>query len=221
MLLDAFRSPQNMILFLLCLPTILISLSFHEWAHAYSAYKLGDPTARNLGRLSLDPTKHLDLIGTLCMMICGFGWAKPVPVNSRNFKKPLKGMALTALAGPLMNLTLSFAGCLLYRILVTAQIRLDGGVVLEYVAIFFLLFAQMNAALAVFNLLPIPPLDGSRLLWLVLPPKWTYKLMRYERYIYIALLLVLFLGVRIGIISWVTEKILSLFYMMIGWLPFL
>ncbi len=221
MLLDAFRSPQDMILFLLCLPTILFSLCCHEWAHAYSAYKLGDPTARNLGRLTLDPFKHLDLMGTLCMMLCGFGWAKPVPVNSRNFKKPMKGMAITALAGPMMNLFLAFVGCLISRILFAVMANVGGGIVLTYVYLFFYLFAQMNAALAVFNLLPIPPLDGSRILWLILPPKWTYKLMQYERYIHIVLLIVLLLGVRFGIVSWVTGKILSLFNFIIGWLPFL
>ena len=109
-------STQEIIAVLFAIPCVLLSLSFHEFAHAWVAYKLGDPTARNMGRLTLNPLKHLDPIGTLFMILFGFGYARPVPINPRYFKDPRKGMALTAAAGPLSNLLLAFLGALLYRL---------------------------------------------------------------------------------------------------------
>jgi len=106
----------SLIYTLLSIPVILIALTTHEWAHGYAAYKMGDPTARNLGRLTLNPLKHLDLFGTLCMFIAGFGWAKPVPINARRFDNPRRGMAITGLAGPLANIVLSFIGLLFFEI---------------------------------------------------------------------------------------------------------
>ena len=112
-----YFSTDTLIQFLFVVPCVLIALTFHEFAHGYMAYKLGDPTAKNLGRLTLNPLKHLDPIGTICMIFFHFGWAKPVPINSRYFKKPRRDMALTAAAGPIMNFILALFGMLVCRIL--------------------------------------------------------------------------------------------------------
>lgn len=167
----------------------LIALSVHEYFHAFVAYKLGDPTARSCGRLTLNPLKHLDPLGILCLTFLHFGWAKPVPINTRYFKNSRRDFALTALAGPASNLLLGLFSAplftLFYRLygelLVNDQVKTP---FLFYLALFFLLFHQINLGIAVFNLIPIPPLDGSRILNVILPPKWYYKFMQCERYIY-------------------------------------
>ena len=204
--------------FLLFVPVVLISLSLHELAHGYAAYKMGDPTARNFGRLTLNPAKHLDPIGTVCMLIFGFGWAKPVPVNTRCFRNPRKGMAVTAVAGPLANLALSFVFTFLYHLF----FKLLGGMVVSsnmvyYTIMAFLSFLSMmaysNAILCVFNLIPIPPLDGSRILSLLLPAKWSYAVMQYERYIMIGFLALVFVLSRMGIslVSYPADGLVWLF----------
>lgn len=179
---------------------VLFALTFHECAHGFIAYKLGDPTARNLGRLTLDPVKHLDPIGTLCMLLFGFGWAKPVPVNSRYFKKPKRDMALTAIAGPVSNLILSFFGLLLEYILIklfpAASLYGSFGMKIAYILILlFAYFHTLNLYLAIFNLIPIPPLDGSRLLFLFLPDRFYFGLMKYERIIMLVMMVLLWTGV--------------------------
>lgn len=171
---------------LLTLPIILLSLSVHEASHAWMANKLGDPTARNLGRLTLNPFKHLDLVGFICMLLFGFGWANPVPVNSRYFKKPRRDMALTAAAGPLSNIVLGFIFVSLYEISYLLTVRLFPSVAASapmviYVWLTFLqMGAELNVYLAVFNLIPVPPLDGSRLFYIFLPVKWYFGIMKYE-----------------------------------------
>lgn len=182
--------------FLFLLPCILIALPVHEVAHGYVACRLGDPTARNFGRLSLNPLKHFDLLGVICMLFVGFGWARPVPVNTRHFKKPRRDMALVALAGPISNLIMGFIGLLLYCIVAAIFSRIENmpafsvslvGSVLEFLNV----FAVLNVSLAVFNLLPIPPLDGSRLLMLFLPPKAHLWVVQHERYITIVVFVLL------------------------------
>lgn len=203
---------------LLSLPIILLSLSAHEAAHAWTANKLGDPTARNLGRITLNPVKHLNLPGFLCMLFFGFGWATPVPVTSRNFKKPRRDMALTAVAGPVSNLLLGFIFVFLTELtyfgigFLPADIS-DRWVMVISTWIYFLsLGAQLNVSLAVFNLLPVPPLDGSRFFYIFLPSKWYFGIMKYERYIIIAIFALLWLGVLDIPLSWLTSTILNGMY---------
>ena len=162
---------------LLTLPIVLLSLSLHETAHGYMAWRLGDPTAKSVGRLTLNPAKHLDPIGFTCMLLTGFGWATPVPVNSRYFKKPRRDIALVGAAGPISNLLLATVFLLLLRFLgfghlATLSPKTEFQFNLIYFTLLFLYYGvYMNVTLAVFNLLPVPPLDGSRILYLLLPPK--------------------------------------------------
>ena len=179
---------------LLSLPIVILALCVHETAHGFVADRLGDPTAKNLGRLSLNPLKHLDPIGFLCMLLFGFGWAKPVPINTRYFKKPKRDMALSALAGPVSNLLLAVVFALLLKMHFTFFIRWLDPMTVSIVYLFLVLGIRLNVTLAVFNLIPIPPLDGSRILLLFLPAQTYFKIMRYERYLSIGLMLALALG---------------------------
>ena len=181
------------------IPCILIALTVHEVAHGWMAYKLGDPTAKTMGRLTLNPLKHLDPIGTICMIFFHFGWAKPVPINSRYFKKPRRDMALTAAAGPIMNFILALFGVLVCRILtkifVAFPAQSDFVYYIQYAALtLFSYFHMLNLSLGVFNLIPIPPLDGSRIFYIFLPQKWYFGVMKYEKYIQLALLVLLWTG---------------------------
>ena len=178
---------------------VLFALTVHDVAHGYAAYKMGDPTARAFGRLSLNPLKHLDPIGFLCMLLFRFGWAKPVPINTRYFRNPRRGMAISALAGPLANVALSFIAILLMRIymaLLTPNLMALDTEFKYNLAIlvldFLIQFASLNLYLGLFNLIPVPPLDGSRILFVILPDKYYFGIMKYERYIQIALLLLLY-----------------------------
>ena len=188
---------QNAVLsILIVIPIVLMALTFHEFAHGYAAYKLGDPTAKMMGRLSLNPLKHLDLFGTIAILIAGIGWAKPVPVNSRYFKKPKYGMAITALAGPLMNLLLAFIGLTLFALYYRfASERVYN----EGVALFFYFMGYLNCYLAVFNLLPVPPFDGSRLAFVILPDRLYWKVMQYERIIMLVVIVAILGLSRIGL----------------------
>lgn len=159
------------------------------------AYKLGDNTAKNAGRLTLNPIKHIDIPGLIMLAIFKFGWAKPVPINMNNFKKPRMGMALTALAGPVSNFLLAVVAMLIYGLLYKSLI-LAGGVG-EFVLETFFYIAYISCALAVLNIIPIPPLDGSKVLFSFLPDHIYYKLMRYERFGMI-LLFILILTDRIS-----------------------
>ena len=211
---------------LLSLPIIFLALSLHETAHGFVAYKLGDPTAKNLGRLTLNPAKHLDPIGFVCMLLAGFGWAKPVPINSRHFKKPRRDIALTSIAGPVSNLLLAFVFVIVFRFTVPYWWRsiylvsLGGGAALDkvyfYLYVLIYLAIQMNITLAVFNLLPIPPLDGSKILYSFLSPRAYFKIAPYERYISIAFMLLLVMGVLSPLLSTITELIMNGMFFIVG-----
>ncbi|MBR2025167.1 MAG: site-2 protease family protein, partial [Clostridia bacterium] len=160
------------------IPIVLVALTFHEYSHGLIAYKLGDPTAKNMGRLTLNPLKHLDIVGTLCMILCHFGWAKPVPVDMRQFKNPKLGMALCAIAGPLSNLILGFLGSFVYWII---AVNFPDVILSNYYFAYFLsLFGILNIYLAIFNLIPVPPFDGSRILTAFLPDKYYIRLLQNE-----------------------------------------
>ena len=192
----------------------LLCITIHELAHGYTAYKLGDNTAKDMGRLTLNPIKHIDPIGLLMMLVMRFGWAKPVPVNMRNFKHPKWFMAVTALAGPVSNLLLAMVFMLLFGFLFTFLTGFTAGPVMAEI-IFNTVY--ISIALAIFNMLPIPPLDGSKVLFSLLPENMYYKLMQYERFGMIALLIIIglqmFFGISIigSIIVYPTEVILNAF----------
>lgn len=179
---------------------LLTAIPFHEAAHAWAADKLGDPTAKMYGRLSLNPMHHLDPLGALCMIFAGFGWAKPVPVAATaRFRHPRRDMALSAAAGPAANLLLAYVYTVLYKlVLYFAPANLF------WIFVFLVLstMVNVNLTLAVFNLLPVPPLDGSRIFNLLLPKHWYFAVMRYERVILLVLFAVLFLGILDTPLSW-------------------
>lgn len=172
----------------------LLCIMFHEVSHGVVALKLGDTTARDAGRLTFNPIKHIDIWGLLMMAIFRFGWAKPVPVDMRNFKHPVRDMAITAAAGPISNVILAFfALCIRAGAVYVSQ--KTGGVISNFIITFMEYTAILSVGLAVFNVIPIPPLDGSKVLNALLPQNVYYKILRYERYGFLVMMVVLYTGI--------------------------
>lgn len=192
---------------------VLLCLTVHETCHGLAAYALGDPTAKSMHRLSLNPLHHIDWFGLAMMFAAGFGWAKPVPVDPRYFKKPKQGMAVTALAGPVSNFLLA-----VLLILISKAIYLYAPYTAVWDAVFtFCLYtaAPLSIGLGLFNLLPIPPLDGSKVLGVLLPDEAYSKLMRYERYGILLLLALSLLGVTGNFISGVIVRVYEMMFNLI------
>ncbi len=175
--LDGFGLPESIVKILLVVPPVLIALTVHEFAHGWVAWRLGDPTAKDRGRLTLNPIAHLDPLGTLLLIFFYFGWAKPVPVNPYNFQNPRIGMVWVAIAGPAANILLATGVGLLMQFLLGVDAIYPGGIVY-----FFLMFTVfINLMLALFNLLPIPPLDGSKVVGGLLPQKYLHLWVGFEK----------------------------------------
>lgn len=232
MLLNLIRSQNfdliSVITYIVSVLMIIFLVNpLHECAHGLIAYKLGDNTAKHQGRLTLNPLAHIDYMGSLLMLLVGFGWAKPVPVNPRNFKKPKAGMALTALAGPVSNLLAALVFGLIYNLIVFIMVKSGGAIAfgttvmlspdvaaMKYVLMFFQFLIMINISLAVFNLIPIPPLDGSKILMAFLPDRLVFKLYQYQMYFSLGL----FILIMVGGISRILLPVQNWFYEGIGWL---
>ena len=202
----------------------VICITLHELSHGLAAYRLGDNTAKERGRLTLNPLKHIDVVGFIMMVVFHFGWAKPVPVNMYNFKNPKRGMAITALAGPASNLVITVVFLLLYG---AAYIPLYGSGAGRYVLDTLMLTAYCSLGLGLFNMIPVPPLDGAKVLAAVIPDESYYKLMRYEKYGMILLVILVWTGLlgdpvssavsfvfdRLSVIAqWSCDAVFYLFY---------
>lgn len=185
----------------------LVALPIHEYAHGYAAYRMGDNTAYRQGRLTLNPLVHIDPLGTLALVLFGFGWAKPVQINPLNFENPKKGMMLSALAGPLSNVGLAFISMVFYKLSYIPVYMGMSGAFIMTVQTFLLYMISINITLAVFNFIPIPPFDGSRIATYFLPQRIYFKIMQYENIIFIGLLVILWLGFLDGPISFVSTSV--------------
>jgi Zn-dependent protease len=180
---------------LVMVPVILISLTLHELAHALMADFLGDPTPRRMGRITLNPLRHLDPVGAIVLFFTGFGWAKPVMVDARNFRVPGRAMAVVALVGPLSNFSLAALGMLLMKLLAASATWLSlGPTTVILVKSILEIFIVINIGLALFNLLPVPPLDGSRILSYLLPPKYRTQYHSFENIAPFILLILFAIG---------------------------
>lgn len=207
---------------------MLLAIPFHEAAHAYISLKLGDSTARDMGRLSLNPMAHFDPMGALCMILAGIGWAKPVPTRAYRFRNPKLGTALSALAGPVSNLMLAYVSTIIYKTMIYATYAVMAeSAAIDFVIDLFYYMIIINVSLAVFNLLPVPPFDGSRVMLTFLPQKWYFRVMQYERYIFIGMFVLLTVGFldgplqflnyhAIGLLDWATGYVDALCLALLG-----
>ncbi|MEE0867669.1 MAG: site-2 protease family protein [Clostridia bacterium] len=189
---------------------LFTAITVHEYAHGYVAYKLGDPTAKYSGRLSLNPISHLDMWGAICMVLFGFGWAKPVPINPMYFRDRKKGMALTALAGPLANIVLAFASTIIFALYFVFIYLKFTNVITNFIYSLFVQLAVINISFAVFNLIPFPPLDGSKILGMFLSNESYMKLLNYERIGFPILMILSLTGVLSHILTVFITPVYSL-----------
>ena len=184
---------------IILVPVILFSLTIHEYAHALVAYRLGDDTAKRQGRLSLNPLVHLDVLGTLLLFIVHFGWAKPVPVDPRNFRNPKKDMLMVALAGPVSNILTAVAAAVILKAIFENFAAIPPGSGADVAVRMLVWFMYIGIVLAVFNMIPVPPLDGSRVLYGLLPDSLAYRYAKFETYgIFILFAFFLFGGNFLG-----------------------
>lgn len=199
---------------LLSAAAALLCITVHELCHGWVAYRLGDPTAKRAGRLTLNPIRHIDPFGLLMLIVVKVGWAKPVPVDMRYFRDPKKGMALTALAGPVSNFILAFLAVALSSVIWQTVPDTMGRfwvlAVLSYIAL-------LSTGLGLFNLIPIPPLDGSKVLFSFLPTKAYYTILRYERFIMIAVIILVFSGIFQAPLSYLINSVLGRFCAVTGY----
>lgn len=191
---------------------LFTAITVHEYAHGYVAYKLGDPTAKYSGRLSLNPLSHLDMWGAICMVLFGFGWAKPVPINPMYFRDRKKGTALTALAGPLANIVLAFVSTIIFALYFVFIYSNFTNVITRFIYSVFVQLAVVNISFAVFNLIPIPPLDGSKILGMFLSQESYMKLLSYERIGFPILMILSLTGVLSHILGVFITPVYSLWY---------
>ena len=215
--LNGVISPQELYYYALRAVAMLIVIPFHESAHALISWKLGDSTAKDMGRLSMNPLRHFDPLGALCMLVGGVGWAKPVSINPYNYKNPKVGMALSAAAGPASNLLLAWVSMILYKLCWYSGL----GDTVPVLTMFLYYMVAMNLSLAVFNLLPVPPFDGSRIALLFLPQRLYFRAMKYERYIMLAVLALVFLGLLDAPLSWLVNGMWRLMLHMTGFVELL
>ncbi len=198
---------------------IFMILPLHEFAHAWTAYKLGDYTAKYKGRLTLSPLAHVDIIGALLLFFCGFGWAKPVPVNPLHFKKPRYGMMLTSLAGPLSNLAAALVGTIVLQVMsgcITVMTQ-----TIWYIGIMLNCFVAINVNLALFNLIPVPPLDGSAILNYFLPRKAERWIMQNQTTFYVIVLVLMVTGILSKPLTWLSGQICEGMAWITSWIPML
>ncbi|MDK2813340.1 MAG: hypothetical protein PWQ08_595 [Clostridiales bacterium] len=199
---------------------LIIVIPVHEASHALVAYRLGDPTARNMGRLSLNPIRHFDLMGSISLLIIGIGWAKPVPIDARNFKNPRAGMALSAAAGPLSNMLLAFIAMVLMKLMLFSGFR-QSSAAASYAYQVVVYICILNIALGIFNMMPFPPFDGSRIYSAFLPEKLYFGVMRYERYVFFAVLALLVLGVLDAPLQYLNNAVFNGLNFLTGWIDLL
>lgn len=220
---DGFSFERLLISLISSAIVVFITMPIHEFAHGFAARKLGDPTAHYSGRLSLNPKAHLDPFGAIMIFLFGIGWARPVPVDTRYFTNPKRDMAITAFAGPLSNLLLAFVSMLLGNIIAFTSYFFNSLIVaniLSFIYMVFFYIALINISLAIFNLVPIPPLDGSKILAAFLPDRIYYRLMAYERFFSMLLFALIFFSTRFSnLLSLAVSGIINLFNW-ITWLPF-
>lgn len=195
---------------------LFTAVPVHECAHAWVAEKMGDDTGRKQGRITLNPFAHLTLWGSLMMILVGFGWGKPVSVDPRNFKNPKKGMVLTSLAGPASNFIMAFLSMIVYKVLAFLSFAKDSST-LDMMATVFVYITLINISLAVFNFLPIPPLDGSKIFNAILPEKWYFTIMKYENFIFIALIILVYSGLLDAPLSFLQNKVIDVMLFLTGW----
>lgn len=199
---------------------LFTAVPVHECAHAWAAEKMGDDTGRKQGRITLNPFAHLTLWGSLMMVLVGFGWGKPVSVDPRNFKNPKKGMVLTSLAGPASNFIMAFLAMIAYKVLGIMGI-VNGNDTMQMVAMVFLYMTLINISLAVFNFLPIPPLDGSKIFNAVLPEKWYFTIMRYENIIFIVLIILVYSGLLDAPLGYLQDKVIDIMDLLTRWVDYI